>query len=162
MLENLQRIVMKNIKGKIYLFIATIASGSVILVDITIRIPFYSLVLSFLGLILFLFGFFLKKRKWKTCLIFFSAFPVCMTLGLLCQQIALFQAENLKEFLEEKATIDDIHKKYSEKCRGNSGNYCGFYTYRIILNAGEKMESSSLIVFQFFDRQSVIPLSRKS
>jgi hypothetical protein len=124
--------------------------------DIGVRSPIFSIVVSICGLFYYISN---KSKNKLAVYILLSAAPVCISSGMVIQEVTLYRAENLKNMLLLCDNVQDLKRRFFEYCHSSQNEYCGFSGYRIFLISNENVESSYLIAWKFFGRQQIIPLN---
>jgi hypothetical protein len=124
----------------------------IISLDLVLRVAFYTFLLCVFGVYSF---FKWKKNNNIVNIVYICSFPMCLFIGVVLQNIALSHAVELKEKFSVHDNIADIHREYNKECHGRCGKY-GFYIYLV---PRESVDSSYLLVDQFFGREKVIYLS---
>jgi hypothetical protein len=84
-----------------------------------------------------------------------ASLPMVIALGVLCQELALEKAQELRVALLKKWPTENLYQAYSELCGGKS---CGVLSYKIAPAGGAAGEKPYLIVKQFNEHRATVDL----
>ena len=107
-----------------------------------------------------------KKNPFRTLLpklatpfILIGSYAFCVLLGIGFQNMALREAENLRQQLIKQLPSSTLYQAYANICSSEPSKTCGFSSYKILPIEGTRTgDVGHLSVMQFFNHRAMVDL----